>query len=194
LKGAEAMAQLYKPVAWINSHRKEHAHLAALRDPLGTLKPYRAAGQSRQLDAQKAGGVAAFYCDGKHLYADTVYHQFLFTGYQQSNCAHPGLHLVRRADFQKARCVTLGTTNSSDDTFFFLRHDGFSGEAGDKTARIWFATGSQYSKPWQLHVKPGHMLNIICDGVDWHLETIWIRTVCMRENLLMRSRNLACGK
>lgn len=188
------MARLYKPIAWVNSHRAENAKMVALRDPLGTLKPYRIAGQSRQLDAQKADGVAAFYCDGRHLYADTAYHRFLFAGYQHGNCAHPGLHLVRRIDFKEERCVTLGTTNSSDDTFFFLRHDGFSGEAGDKTAHIWFATGSQYSKPWQLHVKPGYVVNIIRDGIDWHLETIWIRKTSVRKDLLMRSRNLACKK
>ncbi len=183
------MAQTYKPICWVHGYRKERATLLAVRDPCKTLKPYRAAGLSRQLDQKKHRGVLTLYCDGNHLYLDTIYFRYLYSGYQYRG-GHRGLHLVPRKTFNQIKWVTLGTTNSSDDTFFMLRHDGFTGKPGEKTAHVWFQNPHQFARPWELEVQAGQMLNLILDDDDWHLETLWLRQVTMNRIHLDRTRHL----
>jgi hypothetical protein len=186
------MAQLNRPIAWVGGFRKTGATLIGVHDPMKTLKPYRATRESRQLDQKRACGVLAVYNNGRHLFIDTTYYRFFFDGYKHPAWSHPGLCLVPRKTFGTVKGVTLGNTKSSNDTFFFLQHQGFTGEEGRKTAHVWFHTGSQFARPWHITVSPHTMTHVILDHEDWHLETLWTRPVVMRPSLLDRTRHLTC--
>ena len=163
-----------------------------LRDPFHTLRKStrKLLAPTHHLDRHPSG-LLALYCDGNHLYVDTDSYRSLFDGYEQFISYHPGLHLVRREDFKSRRLIRGGTYERCQNNVVYLQHTGFSGQRGERTAHVWFATGSQFTRPWQFKLAPGTILSLITDHEDWCLETIWMRkNVNVRRDLLSRKRYL----
>ena len=183
------MANLNRPIALVNNQKKTRARLIGVHDPFKTLKPYYASGGSRQLDRKGCAGILTITCDGNHLYIETINFRSLEQGIDYRN-----LHLVPRAIFKKMRDVNLVNpfgTSSSDDTYFRLKHSGFTGQPGEKTALVEFHSMTQFGKPWYLKIHPRRIVHVIADSEDWELQTLWVQPgESITRSQLDRSRHL----